>query len=206
MKTRFKLIFLALAALAAPIASAQLVLQSFDSFESPNTFFVGSWDGGGNAPLPTFSQGAGNYRFEGGLNDDASGVYYFFNAPLDLTGYAVLEVSAQRLTDNAAATFSVKLFSGSESAFAVFSTAEFPTSGFTNILAPLTFTPGFDLAAVDSFLITGDQVGGMEPLNFAVDRLAVSVPVPEPSTYGLLGAALIAAAVAGRRLRRTSRS
>ena len=125
MKTMLKLALFAAAAFAAPFASAQLTLQNFDSFESPNTFFVGSWDGGGNAPLATFSQGPGNYRFVGGLNDDASGAFYFFSSPLDLTGYGVLQVSAQRLVGNVAPTFTVKLFNGGESAFAVFSTADF---------------------------------------------------------------------------------
>lgn len=207
MKSSLKLALSAFAViLAAPFASAQVTIHDFSAFESPNTFFVGDWEltgdaGGTNSPRATFSQGAGFYNFVGGQNDDASMAFYFFSAPLDITGFSLLEISAQLVAGNTAPTFTVVLFDSlGESAFATYSTGAFATPGFFTINTDLTFSPGFNTADVSSFLLSGNIPGGTATLNLAVSNLAVTA-VPEPSTYGI-GAALVLVGIALARRKR----
>jgi hypothetical protein len=197
MKTtaiKFSLL-LAAAALSAPFAAAQILLNNFSVFESPNTFFVGDWEtsgdaGGSNSPRATFSQAAGFYNFIGGSNDDTASAFYFFNSPLDLAGNTMLEASVKLLGGNTAPTFTVSLFDSlGESAFAVFSTGSFVGSGFSTVSAALTFSPGFDRTDLSSFQLSGNVLGGTAAFNLAFDNLAVVAPpaaVPEPASYGLV--------------------
>ena len=198
-----------LALLLVPFARAQLTLQNFSAYSSPNTYFLNSWEltgdpGGTNSPRSSFSQGAGFYNFAGGTNDDASGTFFFFSAPQNLGSLTLLEVSARTLAGNLAPTFTISLFDSlGESAFATFATSAFAGAGFTTVQTALTFSPGFDKTDLSSFLISGNTLGGAALLNLAFDNLAVVAPravtaVPEPSAYGLAAAALLAA-VAFRR-------
>lgn len=203
----------------APLASAQLLIHDFASFESPaTTVFVGDWALNGDpvsgdaAPIATFAQGAGSYTFAGGSNADTAGAFYFYAAtPGDLTGLNLLEISAQTLAGNTAATFTVSLFDSlGESAFAVFATADFAGAGFTTVAKALTYSAGFNRNDLASFLITGGVFGGTDALNLAVDNLVAIAPpaagpVPEPSAYGAI-AALALLGLAGLRRQRRSAS
>lgn len=211
MKSSIKLGLSLLAALcAAPFASAQasVSVNDFSAFEGPNTYFLSDWElngdaGGTNSPRATFSQGAGFYNFVGGLNDDASMAFNFFTAPLNITGLTLLEVSAQTLAGNTAPTFTISLFDSlGESAYGTFFTAGFAAGGFVTLHTALTFSGGFDATDVSSFSISGN-VGagnGLDTLNLAVNQVSV-VPVPEPSTYGAIAAAMLVGIAILRRKR-----
>src|ERR1051325_701693 len=130
MNSRLKLaLFFTAALCAAPFASAQVTLQDFSDFETANAFFVGDWELNGNpfgsgSPRASFSQGVGVYNFVGGSNDQDSGAFYFFNSPLNITGFSLIEVSGRMLAGNTAPTFAVTLFDGGgNTAVASFSTA-----------------------------------------------------------------------------------
>jgi hypothetical protein len=223
MKTNSKSCLLFAAAVwASPFVSAQspINIHDFTAFQSPDTtLFVGDWAlngdpiSGDTNPIASFSQGAGFYNFIGGTNADTSGAYYFLPGSAgDLTGYGLLQISARLLEGNTASSFAVSLFNfaSNETAVAIFDTADFAGAGFTSILAPLTPSGSFDFAGVDAFLIGGVS-GGTGTLNLAIDHLAVAArdgfnPVPESSTYGMLGGVLVLAVVLSRRLRMKSRS
>lgn len=200
-----------LAGLFATLSGSAQVLNTFDAFESPNTTFVGSWAANGDttsgdtAPIATFSQDVGSYVFDGGLNDDTSGVYYFFDTAMDVSGSSLLSISAQLLGGNTAATFQVTLFDNTGgSATAVFSTSDFVGSTFVTGTATLTTTTAFNATDVGSFVITGATLNGVDTLSLKIDELTASASaIPEPSTYAAL-AGVGALGLAAWRRRRTA--
>jgi hypothetical protein len=211
MKTKLKLSLVAAAALlVAPFASAQLTLQNFSAFESPNTYFIGDWElnsdvAGSNSPRFSFSQGAGFYTFAGGSNSDTSSAFYLFNAPIDITGLSFLQLSARLEAGNMAPEFTVTLFdSFGETAYATLVSSTFSETNFSTFSMELTSSSGFNASDLSAFEISGKTVGGVDLLNISIDNLAVSVPVPEPSTYGLIGGALMGVLIFVRRLRRNA--
>lgn len=210
MKMKLKLFLPCFAAAClAPFAAAQQTLHNFTAFQAlDQTFFVGDWaladPGGDQNPIATFSQGADFYNFTGGSNADTAGALHFFSSnPGDLTGYSLLAVSARLLAGNTASTFTVELFDSLDrKAFAVFSTADFGTSGFTTITTALTLG-SFDLTDLSYFRLTGGIAAGTDTLNTAVDHLAAITAIPEPSTYSLLaGTIALLGAVRLHRMRR----
>ncbi len=215
MKTtslKFPLLAAALALWAAPFAAAQITIENFSAFQSPNTYFLGDWElngdaGGTNSPRASFSQGAGFYNFAGGSNNDSASAFEFFNAPINITGNSLLQVSAKLLAGNTAPTFTISLFDSiGESAFAVFSTASFSSASFSTITTALTFSPGFDRTDLSSLQISGNVVGGTAKLGLSLDNVAVSAPriltpVPEPATYGVFAVAGLLALIHRRRIR-----
>ncbi len=214
MKLNLKSVLLAaVALLALPLARAQLTLHNFSAFESANTVFVGDWELTGDtigtgSPRSGFAQGAGFYTFAGGSNSDTASAFYFFDAPLNMTGLSLLQVSARLLAGNTAPTFTISLFDSlGESAFAVFSTAAFAGPGFTTLSAALTFSPGFDRADLSSFQISGNVLGGSATLGISLDHLAVAAPraltaVPEPAAYGWVSVAILGGAIVFSRKKR----
>ena len=200
----------AAALLAAPFASAQLTLQNFSAFESANTFFVGDWElngdaGGTHSPRLSFSQGAGFYTFAGGSDSDTSSAFYFFDGPIDITGLSFLQLSARLEQGNTAPAFTITFFDSlGESASARVSLDTFAETNFSTFATELTFSAGFNTTDLSAFQISGNVIGGDQILGVSLDNLAVSVPVPEPSTYGLLGGALIGVLIFVRRVRRSA--
>lgn len=200
------------AALTACSASAQISLNNFSSFVSPNTFFTGDWElngdlGGTNSPRASFSQGAGFYNFTGGSNNADAAAFVFFDTPVDISGNSFLQLSARLAAGNTAPTLTVSLFDSlGGSAFAVLPTSAFAGVGFTTISAPLTFTPGFHANDLTSFALSGNVINGADVFALSVDQLSVAAaaatPVPEASTHGLLASAFLAIGVSVRRLRR----
>jgi len=203
------------ALLGAPFASAQITLNDFSAFASPtNTFFTGDWEltgdpAGSSSPRASFSQGAGFYNFTGGSNADTATAIYFFDAPVNISGLSLLEVSAHLLVGNTAPALTITLFdSTGGSAFAVVAPSAFAGAGFTTLSAPLTF---FDFNASDlsSFQLSGNVVNGSNPLDLSIDNLAVAapravVPVPEPAAYGALGVVSLLTLIGVRRFRRNA--
>lgn len=215
---KIKLLLLAALALATPALRAQLILQSFTAFESPTTLFYSEWAASGDpfsgdpSPAAGFSQGAGFYRLDGVTNADTAYLDHAFTAPLDLTGYDLLTVSLRRLTANTASSFKVRLVDTAfNTAEVTFLTADFGPAGFTTLGAALTPAVGFNLAAVASFQLTGDDAFASATFALDFDQLSAArsivVPplgaVPEPSTYGLAAAALLLAAALFARRRAT---
>jgi hypothetical protein len=209
MKTTLKSSLLGAALLwVVPFASAQLTLQNFSAFESPNTYYVGDWElngdvAGTNSPRLSFSQGAGFYSFTGGTDSETSSAYYFFDAPIDITGLTFLQLTARLEDGNTAPEFRVTFFDSlGESAFAVVPLSTFAQTNFSTFATELTFSAGFNAADLSAFQISGNAALGDQLLGISIDNLAVSVPVPEPSTYGLMGGALMGVLIFVRRLRR----
>ena len=205
MNSALKPALFLLAVLAAPFAGAQVTLNDFNLFETPNTFFVGDWEvsgGGSNSPRSSFSQGGGFYNFDGGSNDQGSYAEYFFAAPVNITGFSLLQLSAELLKGNTASSFDIALFDqDGNSTHATFLTSSLSLAGFTTLNANLDFT-GFHPTEVSSFRISGDVFGGADTLSIALNNLAVAAPisaVPEPSTYGLFAALALAGVVGFRR-------
>jgi hypothetical protein len=214
MKTKLSVL---LVFLLAPFASAQVSLNDFSTFATPDTFFVGDWEqhgdpSGSNSPRSTFSQGSGVYNFLGGSGDgDSAYATDFFETPLNLTGLTQLQISVKILAGNTAPTLKIILFDGSyvTNEVALFSTSSF-TSAFTTLTAALTFTSGFDASQVSAFQLSGNASGGSSILSFSLDSLTavaprVLTPVPESSTYGALGAVALLALIGVGRFRSTVR-
>lgn len=187
-----------------------MTLNDFNAFESPDTtFFSGDWEltgGQSSTPRGSFSQGTGVYNFAGGSNADTASVDYFFAAPVDITGFSLLQLSAKLLAGNTASHFDVTLSNlDGSSLVTTFATSSFSLAGVTTFSANLDFLgfPGFDPTQLASFHISGGVVGGTDTLSIALDHLAVAAPVsavPEPSTYGSF-AALALIGIAGFRRR-----
>ncbi|HEU5080964.1 MAG TPA: PEP-CTERM sorting domain-containing protein [Opitutaceae bacterium] len=203
------LAFVSAATFAATAAHAQITLNDFSSYETPNTFFYGDWalsnPFGDNLPVATFTQGAGFYNFSGGSNADDAFSEFFFDSPLDLGTNDQLTLSLKLLAGNTADDLTVRLVDlNGDVASATFALSDF-SSSFA--LASHTFTPfgAFDPTDVVSFQISGNVPGGGAMVDVAIDNLSVTsstVPtgaVPEPSTYGLLGAVSLAALAFWRR-------
>jgi hypothetical protein len=203
------------ARLAAPFASAQITLNDFSAFASPtNTFFTGDWEltgdpAGSSSPRASFSQGAGFYNFAGGSNADTATAVYFFDAPLNITGLSLLQVSARLVAGNTAPALTITLFdSTGGSAFAVVAPSAFAGAGFTTLSSVLTFS-GFNASDLSSFQLSGNVVNGSNTLNLSIDNLAVAAPrvitpVPEPAAYGALGVVALLTLTSVRRFRRTT--
>lgn len=207
MNSFLKSSLVAAALFAASSASAQVVLNNFSSFVSPDTFFSGDWEltgGVSNSPRSTFSQGAGFYNFATASDEgDSSFAAYFFTTPVDITGLPQLQIDAKLLAGNTSPTLRIFLFDSSffENASAVFSTGSLNTSTFTNLTAFLSPTGSFDPTNVAGFQISGLS-GGTATLSFALDNLRV-VAVPEPSTYGALAGLALLGGIVLRRIRRS---
>jgi hypothetical protein len=197
MKSHLKSLLVAVLAFGGgQLRAVPVTLHDFASFLSPNTFFTGDWElngspGGSDQPKGTFLQDFSAFAFAGGSNDEFSGAYYFFGAPLDITGLSQLQLSADVLPDNTASTFAISLFDSlGESAFALFSTADFAVPGFSTVAADLTFSAGFNTADLSFFYLSGGAFQGTETLSFSFDHLAVDSPppavgVPDVSNVGL---------------------
>jgi hypothetical protein len=210
MKTKLLLILGTL--LTAPFASAQIQLHDFSAFESPtNTFFLGDWEltgdaAGSTSPRASFVQEAGFYTFSGGTDSDMSSAFYFFDSPIDITGHSFLQLTARLETGNTAPAFTITLFdSNAIRATAVVASSTFEETNFSTFFTEFTFSAGFNTSDLAAFQISGNVFGGDQFLNFSVDNLALSVPVPEPSTYGLIGGAFIGVLIFARRIRRSAR-
>src|SRR5882724_9227770 len=125
--------------------SAQILLDDFSSFASPNTLFFGDWSLSGDpfsgdpAATATFSQGVGFYNFASGSDADSSYVERTFGSVRNLSGQNFLMVSSRLLPGNTADSFTVFLVdAGANTAFAVFATSDFNAAGFNTGSAALT--------------------------------------------------------------------
>jgi hypothetical protein len=204
--------FLLLALLSAPFAPAQVTLHDFTAFESPDTtFFFGNWEatgdtGGSSSPRTGFTQGIGVYNFAGGSNDSSASAQYFYLAPINISGFSLLQVSAELLAGNTAPNFEITLFDDiGHGVTASFATSSLSLVSVTTLTANLDFAvANFDPTHLAGFQIGGGVFGGTDTLSFALDRLAVAAPVsavPEPATYGVFAALALVGLVGCRRLR-----
>jgi hypothetical protein len=211
MNSFLKSSLIAAALFAASSASAQVLLNDFSAFVSPNTFFSGDWELTGsvsNSPRSTFSQGSGFYNFATASDEgDSSFAAYFLSTPVDVTGLTQIQIAAKLLAGNTSPTLKIVLFDSSfvENASALFSTASLNTSSFTTLSAAFSPSGSFDMTSIAGFQISG-QSGGTDTLSFALDNLAAVAPpsvgaVPEPSTYGIFAAVALLGVIGLRRRR-----
>jgi len=207
-------LFIATALFGATSLHAQLVLENFSSFSSPNTLFFGDWSGtgdpfvGSTVATPTFLQGSGFYNFASATNADSAYVERSFTSLANLSAYNSISLTMKLLGDNTADSLTVFLLdSNARTAFATFQTGNFSTSSFTQSTIAFTSDVGFSAADVSAFRISGNDPFGNNVLSVALDALGVSpsnhpTAVPEPSTYGLLGASSLLGLLILRRCRR----
>jgi hypothetical protein len=212
MKTILASSLLAAALLAgAGSLHAQVTLDTFSSFASPNTLFYGDWSqtgdpfSGSPVPIASFSQGVGVYNFANGSDADSAYVERSFAAPVNLGSNTLITLSLRLLAGDTADSVTVFLLDGAaNTAFATFLTSSFTTTGLTTKSIAFTADPGFAANAVTSFRISGNDPFDSAILSVSLDNLAVTgavvtpppSAVPEPSTYGLAAAALLSGAIA----------
>lgn len=211
MTSLLKPLLLSLGLAAASVASAQINLNDFSAYVSPNTAFAGSWEAtsdpfGTPNPNASFSQGVGVYNFDGGGDDDASWTEFYFNSPLNATGYDLLQISASLLASNTAPTVTVFLFDQTGGSAA----AVVDLSLLGSTLATLNFAltdSALNFADIATVRISGNWPFTSGTVGLSIDNLALVqsssfAPVPEPSTIGLVGAAALVGGVWLRRRRR----
>lgn len=207
---KFTILLLLAATLMLSSARAQVVLQDFSAVVGPNTFFHGTWEasgdtGGSTSPAASFVQGAGVYDITGTAptNGSTSKIEFFAGAtPFNIGTHTLLSISAQALAGNVATSFAVTLVDTTgKTAFATFTTAGFLTGSYSTVTGQLTFGSGFNVASIDSMIISGGQPGGTDRFNVSFNNIAAVTAVPEPAT----GAALAGAGALGFALWRRRR-
>lgn len=196
--------------------SAQVVLlDNFSNFLSPQTRFFGDWSNTGDpfagslTPAPTFSQSAsGFYNVAGVTNADSSFVERTLTAPVSLGSNDLLTLSLRLLATNTADSLTVFLIdNGAHTAFATFQTSDFNTLSFSTRSVAFTGDGSFNAGAVSAFRISGNDPFASGNVNVSLDNLSVTssrpplTAVPEPATYGWLGAFALVVLVGGRQLR-----
>jgi hypothetical protein len=195
-------------------AHAQVTLENFSSFQSATTLFYGDWSStgdpfsGSTTPIASFTQGLGVYNLVDATNADSAFVERTFGSLVNIGTNNLLSLSLKLLAGNTADTFTVTLTdnSGNSAVSATFLTSSFTTAGFTTVSVAFGGDFLFDPTAVSSFRISGTDPLGGGTFSLALNDLSATgarplTAVPEPSTYGALGAAALLALVALRRRR-----
>ena len=196
--------------------SAQVVLlDNFSNFLSPQTLFFGDWSNTGDpfagsaTPAPSFSQNAGGfYNVAGVTNADSSFVERTLTGPVNLGSNNLLTLSLRLLATNTADSLTVFLLdTGAHTAFATFQTSDFNTLSFTSRSVAFTGDGSFNAGAVSAFRISGNDPFAGGNVNLSLDNLSATggrpplTAVPEPATYGWLGACALIVLAGGRHLR-----
>jgi hypothetical protein len=195
MKSSTKLFTVLMAAVIAIPAFAQTyVLDNFNSGTATGAVDTGtSWNG-------QITQNATTLTVGGTAKSD-SGWFYNFALPVDLTGYSLLEITAQRDSGHAtgflAVTFSDDTGSGFQTIY--FDTNLFAIGAQTTVTLPVAWT-------IDSTIIAGWNIGGGETspgttaFRMTFDNMALTnAAIPEPSTYAAILGAMALGFVAYRR-------
>jgi hypothetical protein len=187
------------------------VLETFSSFQSPNTLFYGDWSSTGDpfvgslTPVATFSQGGGFYNFAEASNADSAYVERAFTSSVNLGANSLLTLSLRLLDGNTADSLTVTLFdAGFNTASASFQTSDFSAAGFTARSIAFTTDGSFNASAVAAFRLSGNDPFASGTLSVALDDLSVTGAVravPEPSTYGAFAALALVGLVTSKRLR-----
>lgn len=205
MKGFFPVLFVVFAIVVSGRAQT---LQDFSSVFDGNTFFYGSWEVAGStegstAPFTGITNVGGVLSITGTTptNSSTSGVEFFFPSYAGIGSNTLLSVTAQTLPGNASTSFQITLVdSGANLAFATFATSDFPNGSYTTLSSSLTMQSGFNSGEIDSFRISGAQVGGTATFNVSFDHISA---IPEPSTYAaILGLAAMGVVAWKRRRRR----
>jgi hypothetical protein len=192
MKTLPKVSFLAIL-LIATCLRGQVTLFDFSATTGSNTFFYGTWQAtglaGDPAPNASFTQGSGVYNILGTAKDDTNSIleYFYTPTPANITGNSTfLSMTFETLNTNTASSFTVTLFdTNAKSAYATFLLGSY-TGVYTTQSSALTAQGGFLFNSIDSFQISGNQVGGTATLNVSFDNLSATSAVPEPATYAAI--------------------
>jgi hypothetical protein len=192
--------------------NAQIVLQDFTAVvDNDLNYFYGTWEATGDTggtwlPNAGFVQGIGVYDISAANSTDnsTSKLEFFNNTPVSIGSNAFIAVTAQALTSNAATSFAVILADSlGRTASAAFDLSLFPTGSFSTQVVALTFGSGFDSSAIDSLILSGNQLGGLANFRVSFDQIAAVSAIPEPATYAIIiGLIALGFVVRHRRLNR----
>ena len=191
MKTKLKLIGLALAASLNINAATILVTDFGTNFDADYANGFGEFTG--------VSTGANGTTTFGTGNNDGMTLTAAFPSIVDLTGYTNISITAQVNASNASG-FTFLIYSApTEFASADFLASDF-TGSLTTVTKALAFSSGFDPLTVAYYGINGGTPGGTANFRYTFDSASVS-SVPEPSTYAALSGIAVLGFVAYRRRR-----
>jgi hypothetical protein len=193
MKTKLKLIGLALAASLNINAATILVTDFGTNFDAEYANGFGEFTGVSTGASGTTTFGTGN--------NDGMTLTAALASPLDMSGYTNISVTAQVDASNASGFTFLFYSAPTEFAAADFLASDF-TGSLTTVTKALVLTSGFDPAQVAYYGFNGGTPGGTANFRYTFDRVSVSTTaIPEPSTYAALSGIAVLGFVAYRRRR-----
>lgn len=179
-------------------AAAQTLISDFSDLQGDGTLtFLDTWF---QAPDAQYTQNVGYITIEpvggNGGNPASAGSFQVAGVSFDLTTYGSVQISAREDSGNAVSTFNVVFYNGvganlGPSQQFTFTSSDFSGGAFVqhsiSLSSPSLTDPGFDPTAVTHWSLEGDYSNDPGPsFRMSFDNLQF-LPVPEPSTWALLG-------------------
>ena len=191
-----RLLSILFAAIACSAASAQVLLDNFNSGSATGAVV------GGSSWVGQVTQNATTITVGGAANDDNG--WGTTSVNVDATGMNFVTFIAQQDAGNAATTLKIQ-FEDINLLTQVYSvaTSSFAVGSLTPVSIALSWTGGFDPTQITGWNIGGGGITTSGP-DFAMtfDNLAfTTTAVPEPSTYAAVAGVLVLGVAAWRRRR-----